>query len=141
MHKNHKAREATLKLLYEYEISKNSMEKILNRRDFFEPKEEDLIKFSKELFLGVIQNLEKIDDLIQRHTLNWKVERLAILDKNILRIGTYELLFHPETPAAIIIDDAVELAKIYGDEEAPKFINGILDNILHKELKGRVVKT
>lgn len=141
MHKNHKAREAALKLLYEYEISKNSLEKILKRNDLSELKDEDLIKFSEELFLGVVQNLEKIDELLQKHTLNWRVERLAILDKNILRIGTYELLFHPEIPAAVIIDDAVELAKIYGDEEAPKFINGVLDNILHKELKGRVIKT
>lgn len=141
MHKNHKGREIVLKLLYEYEITKRPEELILKNDLFCKIKSKKLKEFTMDLFCGVISNLENLDSIIQKYLQNWQLDRIAIIERNILRIGTFELLNQKETPAAIIIDDAIELAKIYGNDNSTKFINGILDGILHKELNDRLVKT
>lgn len=141
MHKNHKGREIVLKLLYEYEITKNPEELILKNDVFCKVKSEKLKEFIMNLFLGVVSNLKNLDLIIQKYLQNWQLDRIAIIEKNILRIATSELLNKKETPAAIIIDEAIELAKTYGNDSSPKFINGILDCILHKELSDRLVKT
>lgn len=141
MHRNHKAREAVLKMLYEYEFNKNK-EMVLNNKNIFsEIKGKKLQEYSKDLFEGILSNLESLDHIIQKYLKNWQLERIALVEKNILRIAAYELFYERDVPAAIIIDDAIELSKIYGNESSPKFINGILDCILHKELEERVVKT
>lgn len=141
MHKNHKGRETVLKLLYEYEITHSPEETILKNEVFCKMKNKNLKNFTLNLFSGVISSLKNLDLIIQKYLQNWQIERIAIVEKNILRIATYELINQKETPAAIIIDDAVELAKIYGSETSQKFINGVLDCILHKELNERVIKT
>lgn len=141
MHKNHKGREIVLKLLYEYEITKSPQELILKNDILCKVKSKKLREFTMNLFCGVMSNLEDLDLIIQKYLQNWQLDRIAIIEKNILRIGTFELLNQKETPAAIIIDDAIELAKTYGNDNSPKFINGILDCILHKELNDRLVKT
>lgn len=135
MHKNHKGREKALKALYSYDISKNVSEEILMDED------KEIENFSREIVNGVIKNSKEIDSLISKHLKNWKIERLGVIEKNILRIATYELLFKDEIPAAIIIDEAVELAKEYGNENSSSFVNGILDCILHKEIGNRLIKT
>lgn len=141
MHKNHKAREAVLKMLYEYEFNKNS-EMVLRNRNIFSGIRESKVKdYAKVLFNGVLSNLDFLDSIIQKYLQNWQLERVALVEKNILRIATYELFEEKDVPAAVIIDDAIELSKTYGNESSPKFINGILDCILHKEMEERVVKT
>lgn len=141
MHRNHKAREAVLKMLYEYEFNKNR-EMILNNTNIFsELKSKKLKEYAIDLFEGILSNLKHLDSLIQRYLKNWQLERIALVEKSILRIATYELFYEKDIPAAVIIDDAVELSKVYGNENSPKFINGILDGILHREMEERVVKT
>ncbi|MEJ5166753.1 MAG: transcription antitermination factor NusB [Thermoanaerobaculia bacterium] len=141
MHRNHKAREAVLKMLYEYEFNKNKEMVLNNKNIFFEIKGKKLQEYAKDLFEGILSNLENLDLIIQKYLKNWQLERIALVEKNILRIAAYELFYEKDVPAAIIIDDAIELSKIYGNESSPKFVNGILDCILHKELGERVVKT
>lgn len=141
MHRNHKAREAVLKMLYEYEFNKNR-EMILNNTNIFsELKSKKLKEYAIDLFEGILSNLKHLDSLIQKYLKNWQLERIALVEKSILRIATYELFYEKNIPAAVIIDDAVELSKVYGNENSPKFINGILDGILHREMEERVVKT
>ncbi len=141
MHKNHKGRETVLKLLYEYEITKNPMEMILKNSIVNKIKGKDLKNFVFNSFSGILSNIPFLDSLIQKYLQNWQIERVAIIEKNILRIAIYELFNHKDIPAAVIIDDAIELSKTYGSEISTKFINGILDCILHQELDGRIIKT
>jgi len=81
------------------------------------------------VFDGVLGRLSEIDRMIGERTVGWRFERLALIDRNILRIGVYELLFLDEVPPEVAMDEAVELAKKYGTDQAPSFVNGILDRI------------
>lgn len=88
-----------------------------------------LTDFAGQLLTGATKNLEKIDSLIKQYSENWALERMASVDRNVLRIGAYELLYMKETPVKVIIDEAIEVAKKYSKEDSNKFINGILDKI------------
>lgn len=97
--------------------------------------EEEDKDFITQAVSGTMDNLEKIDEFINAQAKNWSTLRMMSADRNILRLGVYELLFaENETDAAVIINEAVELARIYGDEESYKFVNAILDGIYKKDL-------
>jgi len=87
---------------------------------------------------GTIKNIDKIDNLIQKYALNWELHRMAYVDRNILRFATYELLHLPDVPPKVSINEAIELAKKFGDQESGKFVNGILDKIAHNECPQKV---
>jgi len=84
--------------------------------------------FAKELLNGVVQHREELDALIAAHATNWRISRMAAVDRNILRIGAYELV-HTDTPKQVILDEAVELARRFGDDPSPAFVNGVLDAV------------
>lgn len=134
MRRRTKAREEALKILYSIDINKVGCKELLNT--FWEGKvtEKEVIDFAVRLVSGTMENLNVIDGLITKYTDNWQLKRMAIVDRNILRIGAFELLFCTETPPNVIINEAVELAKKYGDVDSGKFVNGILDKI-HKTEK------
>ncbi|MFW6005995.1 MAG: transcription antitermination factor NusB [Candidatus Bipolaricaulota bacterium] len=120
------ARKEVLKALYGSEFVQGSVD--LDGELLAEnPGEQE--KFIKEVYEGTLNHREEIDELISSFTVGWKVERLAVLDRNILRMAIYEMLYSEETPAAVVMNEAIELAKEYGTDQAPKFINGILDRI------------
>lgn len=85
--------------------------------------------YIETVFEGILARLEEIDRMIGERTVGWRFERLALIDRNILRLGVYELLFLDEVPPEVAMDEAVELAKKYGTEQARSFVNGILDRI------------
>ncbi len=85
--------------------------------------------FAKELVLGVWDNREEIDHLIERTSQHWKLMRMAVVDRNILRLAAYQLLYRKDIPEKVTIDEAIELGKRFGSEESGAFINGILDKI------------
>lgn len=114
------AREEAFKLLFQMEINE----------------EFDLEKkasFTKKLLTGVMEHKNTIDQLIEEHLINWSFERIPLVDKSILRIAIYEILFEDDIPYAVSINEAVELAHTYGDDSSSKFINGILSNIVEKK--------
>ncbi len=82
-----------------------------------------------ELVEGVTAHLEELDALIVRHSEHWRLERMAAVDRNLLRLAAYELLYRPEIPPKVVINEAVEMAKTYGSEGSGAFVNGILDRI------------
>ena len=92
--------------------------------------------FSKQLVLGVCEKIEDLDRLIIKSSKNWRLERMPRVDRNILRVGVYEILFREDIPPRVSIDEAVELAKKYGTEESGAFINGILDDIYNSLVAG-----
>ncbi|MCD6533569.1 MAG: transcription antitermination factor NusB [Deltaproteobacteria bacterium] len=87
------------------------------------------IRFTEQLVNGVLDNWEEIDHQIEEHSHNWKLNRMSSIDRNILRIAIFELLFCDEIPPKVSINEAIEIAKTYGDKNSPAFINGILDQI------------
>jgi len=100
--------------------------------------------FSKDLVLGVCNNRDELDRLISRSSKNWRLGRMSHVDRNILRIGVFEIRFMKEIPPKVSIDEAVEMGKIFGTEESGAFINGILDDVftsLKKENNGDSLST
>jgi len=130
-----------LKLLYQHDLSGAFPEDILEGTELFRGVTKAAADYAREIFLGAAAHLTEIDRLIRGHSRRWKLNRIAAIDRNILRLAVFELLHRPEIPAAVIINEALEIARKYSDDEAPKFVNGVLDGILHSELEGRTVRT
>jgi len=129
MGKRRKARELVLKSLYSYEISNMQPDSIL--ADFFSSSTLDAPSkiFASELYKKVLENMDSIDNMIKECVENWDIKRLAIIDKNVIRMGVCELLFFNDIPQKVSIDEAIELAKKYGAGDSGSFVNGILDHI------------
>lgn len=133
----HRAREAALQMLYQWEIGRTSPQDAIatywTSRDPGEGLAEEPREFANGLVRGTITRVEEIDRLLTSHAQNWRLERMAVLDRLILRMATYELLADPETPAKVVINEAIELARAYSGDEAVGFVNGVLDAV-RKEL-------
>ena len=130
MRKRTRARECALKVLYEIDVSGNPYKESLeNFWQFQEEKDSSVIDFASGLVEGAIENLERIDKEISQFATNWQLKRMAVIDRNILRLATYELLFKEDIPPKVSINEAVELAKKFGDTESGRFVNGVLDKI------------
>jgi transcription antitermination protein NusB len=91
--------------------------------------------FAEELFSGTVSRLAEIDPLISESAEHWRLSRMAVVDRLILRLAVYELLYSPQTPAAVIINEALELARTFSEDEAVRFVNGILDRVRRKVRK------
>ena len=135
-----KARELALKALYAYEISGSDPQQISDDIISSSEIKEEAKNFSRILFGKAVRNIEKIDSLIKASVKSWDFSRVALVEKSILRIGICELLFFSETPVAIIINEAVELGKKYGEKDSKSFINGVLD-YMAKALKKERLRT
>jgi N utilization substance protein B len=122
-------RELALKALYLFDLTGLEMKEafeIVKRDGNFSPR---MLAFAQELFYGAVFELNEIDSLIMKYSENWSMERMAAVDKNVLRIGAFELLRMKETPVKVVIDEAIEIARKYSREDSNKFVNGILDKI------------
>ena len=129
-----KSRECTLQMLYQADIRHTGSQQIVE--EFWCGQEEgvepEVQAFANQLFSGTLEHLADIDALIAKYADNWDMKRMAVIDRNILRLGVFELLHLEEVPPKVSINEAIELAKRFGDAESGKFINGILDAI-HKK--------
>lgn len=130
-----RAREAALKILYQLDVTKDSPADGLKLffRNHRVPVNSQA--FVTELVEGTCAHLSEIDLLISKYTTHWSLERIAVVDRNVLRLAIFELLFSNETPPKVAINEAVELAKRFGSSESGKFVNGILDSIHKSEQK------
>ena len=129
MRKRTRAREFALKALYQIEMTKDNCPDSLDTFWADHKAEADVKEFAVELVSGTMENLKKIDEVIARHTDNWEISRMAKVDRNIMRMAAYELLFRDDIPPRVSINEAVDIAKKYGDIESGKFVNGVLDSI------------
>ena len=131
MSRRRRARELALQALYEMEFNKNDMEMTAALTNFWKSHYcgNEVRKFANKLVTGTRENLPSIDAAISSYTDNWELERINIVDRNILRYATYELLFMNDIPPIVTINEAVEVAKKFSTENSGGFINGILDRI------------
>ncbi|MFQ5882707.1 MAG: transcription antitermination factor NusB [Candidatus Methylomirabilales bacterium] len=129
MGKRRRAREIAVSLLYQLEFHPGKLEEILRTFWVDHPSSQEVQGFAEELAQGTRGHLEKIDALIAQHVEHWSLSRIALVDRNILRLATYELLFRKEIPEKVILNEAIEIAKQYGSQDSGRFVNGILDKI------------
>ena len=142
MRKRTLARECALKILYQRDITQRSIPMAAEK--FWETSEEpvtaDVQEFAAFLIVGIDKNLDTIDKKISEYATNWQLKRMAIIDRNILRLGVFELHYATDIPPKVTINEAVELAKKYGDLDSSKFVNGILDKIHKTEIANTDIK-
>jgi N utilization substance protein B len=134
MGSRHQSRERALQILFQYDI--HGQPGVWLDEFWKQCKSTDDVKaFAEQLVKGVLEHKKDLDALIGKYATNWKVSRMQIVDRNILRLGAYELLWLDEVPAKVTVNEAIEMAKDFGDDEAAKFVNGILDKVLNTEAK------
>jgi len=127
------ARELALQMLYQHELTRTAPEEIQRHFEGWRNATESVSKFADSLLQGTLDHMGEIDEELGRQTAHWRLERLATVDRNILRLALYELLFEPETPHAVVIDEAIEIAKRFGAEESARFVNGVLDGFVKRK--------
>ena len=121
-----RARILALQALYEIDSTHHPVGTVLDQRLTEDPLTEEGQVFARELLTGVIQHRVELDELIQHYAPEWPVDQMAVIDRNILRIAIYEFHLDKLTPTKVAINEAVELAKLFGSDSAPRFINGVL---------------
>ena len=132
MRKRTKCREYVLQMLYQVDVTRGNWEDVL--KSFWSSKDnedvsDELKDFSGSLLKGVVEEMQELDKKIVKYAANWQLERMAFVDRNIMRLGCYELLFRADIPPKVAINEAVELAKKYSGIESGKFVNAILDKV------------
>ena len=155
MRKRTRAREFALQLLYELDIAQSEKELEETLEDFWkdrsdlaltspekmaledDKKEPEVRQYTEKLVRGTLAKRPQIDPTIERFAENWEMTRMACVDRNILRLATYEILHVDDIPVKVAINEAVELAKRYGEQDSSKFVNGILDRIAKTECKSK----
>jgi len=133
-----RGREAALQMLYQWEVGRASAHEAIATywpaHDPGNELDEPLRDFANALVRGTIARVTEIDGILAAHAQNWRIERMAVIDRLVLRLAIYELLAEADTPARVVINEAIELARAYTGDEAVGFVNGVLDSV-RKELK------
>lgn len=129
MGKRRSSRELALKFLYQSELNSGDFSEQMDQFLEISPVQEDVRKFMVDLVETISHSKVEIDELLEKSSENWTLARMTVIDRNILRIATAELMFHKDIPPKVVIDEAVEIAKKFGSEDSPDFINGVLDRI------------
>jgi N utilization substance protein B len=134
-----KSRELAMQMLFQGDLGKQTPDEV---RALFWPSRDDVDAetrgFAEELYRVATERRTEIDALIETHAQNWRLERMAVVDRNLLRTAVAELLGYPNTPAAIVINESLEIARRYGAPESVQFLNGVLDAIAHSLLQQRL---
>ena len=132
------ARITALQVLYELDCTKHKVEETLTRLRAGETFTQEALGFTEELVRGVIQNKSELDAFIKRFAPAFPAEQMSIVDRNILRLAIFEILFNDKTPFKVAINEAVELAKSFGSDSSPRLINGVLGSITIERGKGQI---
>jgi len=129
LRKRTKAREIVLQFLYQQDLRKDDWLSNISDFEALNESEDDVANFAVSLMKGTLENIATLDDLISKSAQNWQLKRMSMVDRNVMRMAAYELIYEPDIPAKVSINEAINLAKKYSDEESGKFVNGILDKI------------
>jgi N utilization substance protein B len=129
MTRRSRAREVALQLLYQHDLNHSVNRAAIDQFVADRLREQSLRDFAVQLYDGVAAHAADIDRRLAAAATNWRLVRMAAVDRNVLRLGAFELLHTPETPAGVAIDEAVELARRFGAKDSPAFVNGVLDRL------------
>jgi N utilization substance protein B len=127
-----KARECAFQMLYQWDITREPMDRVAGLFWQVRTATPETRTMAERLARGGQAEVASLDEAIAAASTNWRFERIAAVDRNILRIATYELMREPQTPSSVIIDEAVEMAKRFGEADSPPFVNGVLDAVMRK---------
>jgi transcription antitermination protein NusB len=125
-----KARELALQMLFEHDVAGTTPDDMFQRSEDLKKGSEGIRDFTKRLVSGTLEHRESLDAIISRQADHWRLMRMPIVDRNILRMALFELLYEPDTPRPVVIDEALEIAKRFSTPRSSQFINGILDGVL-----------
>jgi len=128
-----KARGIALQVLYETDIMGHPPGEVLTNRLDEEPLDDNLVEFSRQIIFGVLPLVAKLDGFISQHAPEWPLDQVAIIDRNIIRIALWEFAVEGCTPVKVAINEAIELAKIYGSDSTPRFVNGVLGSLANRQ--------
>ena len=127
-----KARELALQMLYQHDLSGNLPDAIVETFEDLQKSKANTREFATRIFRGTLDHLGEIDEMITAQADNWRLSRMAVVDRNIIRMSVYEFMHENDTPKLVIIDEAIEIAKKFGTQKSSQFINGILDGVLKR---------
>jgi N utilization substance protein B len=130
--KRRKSREIAIQILYQLEVNHTDIETAVQAFWKIYKPSDDLKEFLTQILNGVIEHRAEIDQILSKTSDHWSLHRMDLVDRSILREAIFEMLYCPDIPAKVTIDEAVELAKLFGTHQSSSFINGILDNIAHQ---------
>ncbi len=132
-----KARELALQMLFQWELGQHTPEHVISTFLRSHKTDPDVEAFARALFEGTVKKIKPLDAMLREYAEHWRLERMAAVDRNVLRLALYELLHYTETPPAVVINEALELARRFSTEDSVEFVNGILDGIRKKQVGGR----
>lgn len=135
MGRRRRARELALQILFQLDSSQENLEEALKTFWFLHRHPKEIKEFANRLVEGTRENLKAIDEKIARYAEHWEMERMAGVDRNILRLGAYEILYCPDIPIKVSLNEAIELAKKFSTEKSSQFVNALLDKIAHEKSK------
>jgi len=124
-----KSRELAVQMLYQWEVGKHTPREVIATFIGAQQKDAPAESFARQLFEGTVEDIAPIDQLLREHSENWRLERMAAIDRNVLRLALFELRHHSETPAAVVINEALDIARRFSGEGSAEFVNGVLDAI------------
>jgi len=130
MGKRRAARELALRTLFQVDMAQVDPAEAIAATFAEGGHEEDTLAFARQLVLGAAQHRARVDEVIARYARGWTLERMASIDRNVLRLAAYEILYLPDIPPSVTVDEAVEMAKRYSTAESGRFVNGILGSLL-----------
>jgi N utilization substance protein B len=122
-------------MLFQWDITHDAIDQVV--ATFFQNQPDEstaTVDFARQLVMGTVEHVEQIDEMIRRHAEHWRLDRMATVDRNLLRLAVHEFLYGKDTPKTVVINEAIEIARRFSAQESPQFINGVLDSI-KKELE------
>lgn len=128
-----RARSVALQALYEIDVAKHEPGIVWEERVKASGLDDNLGQFSREIIFGIYPLTEALDNIISEHAPEWPLEQVAIIDRNILRIALWEIAVYQNTPVKVAINEAVELAKVFGSDSTPRFVNGVLGSLANRQ--------
>lgn len=138
MKERREARELAVQVLYACEMCpENDPEQLVSYLAQERPSPDGAVQYARELIVKVRDKTAEIDQLLAEHAANWDLKRMAAIDRNVLRIAVAELLFYRDVPYKVVIDEAVEVAKLYGADDSGKFVNGVIDAVYRARFASR----
>jgi N utilization substance protein B len=135
----HRARQYAIQILFQLDATGDEPEEALPLFWEGRPAPGEVMRFTEGLVCGAHKDLDRLDSVLEESTANWKVERIAMVERNVLRLALFELL-HGDTPVPVVLDEAIELAKQFGDADSGPFVNGILDAVSKRLDEGSLVR-